>query len=122
VQQQELRPGVVLDGVQRDLRRGEGLVVVAVEGHPRPVGAVIDEAVGVEARDDLVREAGEQVGAGQHPGVGGVEVTGQVVDQHQGTALRRLADRRLAGEEGLGLGEQLDELLRSLRHGRNLLR
>ena len=62
-------------------------------------------------------EAGQQVRAGQGAGVGGVEVAGQVVHQHQAGALGRVADGGLPGEEALGLGEQLDELLRSLGHG-----
>jgi hypothetical protein len=47
----------------------------------------------------------------------GVEVAREVVHQHQTAALGRVGDRRLPGEERLRLGEQLDELLRSLDHG-----
>ena len=61
------------------------------------------------------------MGAGQRAGVGGVEVAGQVVHEHQPGAVRRSVDGGLAGEERFGLGEQLDELLRSLGHGGNLL-
>ena len=92
--------------------------MVGVERHPRAVGPVVDEAVGVEAGDHLVREPGQQVGAGQRAGVRGVEVAREVVHQHQAGSLGGFADGGLPGEEALGLGEQFDELLRSLGHGR----
>jgi hypothetical protein len=47
----------------------------------------------------------------------GVEVAPQVVHEHESSARGRLAAPRLAGEEGLGLGEQFEQLLRSLGHG-----
>ena len=57
------------------------------------------------------------MGAGQRPGMGGVELAGQVVHEDQPAPLVGGADRGLTGEQGLGLGEELDEVLRSLRHG-----
>jgi hypothetical protein len=50
--------------------------------------------------------------------VRGVEVAREVVHQHQARALGRFTDGGLPREESLGSGEQVDELLRSLGHGR----
>ena len=120
VQQQERLAAVVLDRVEQDLRRGEGLVPVAAEGHPWSVRPVVDQAVGVEAREHLVRQVGEQVRAGQRTGMGGVEVPGQVVHEHEAAALAGFADGGLLGQEALRLGEQFEQLLRSLgHHGRS---
>jgi uncharacterized protein (AIM24 family) len=83
VQQEERLARVVLERVEEQLRRGEGLVPVAAEGHPRTVRPVVDEAVDVEPGHDLVRQGGQQVRTGQRTGVRGVEVTGEVVHQHE---------------------------------------
>jgi hypothetical protein len=121
VQQQERLAGVVLDGVDHDLRGGVGLVAVAGEGDPRPVRPVVDQAVDVEPGDHLVRQAGQQVGAGECAGRRGVELPGQVVHEHQATARGAGERLRLPVEEGLRPRQQLDELLRTLHHGRTSL-
>ena len=78
---------------------------------------VVDEAVGIEAGDHLVGERGQEVRSGQRARVRRVELAGQVVDEDQTAPFVVPADRGLAGQERRCLGEELDELLRSLGHG-----
>jgi hypothetical protein len=81
------------------------------------VAAVVDQGVDVEPGDQRRRQRIEQVGTGQCAGVRRVELPGQVVGEHQPAALRGRAHRGLTGEQLLGPGQELDEVLRSLRHG-----
>src|SRR3712207_7600541 len=57
VQEEERLAGVVLHRVQLQLRRGEGLVPVVVEGHARTPRPVVHQAVDVEAGDHLDRKS-----------------------------------------------------------------
>src|SRR3712207_9213413 len=90
VQEEERLAGVVLDRVQLQLRGGEGLVPVAVEGHARTSRPVVHQAVDVEAGDHLAGERAEQVRSGAGARGGGVEATAAVVHQHQPATLRRV--------------------------------
>ncbi len=107
--------GCSVSTIASTLRMSAGRVRRALE---QPVvGAVVDQAVDVEPRDHPVRQRGQQVRTGQRPCRGGVELAGEVMHEHEAAAGTGPGRPRLAGQERLGLGEQLDELLRSLRHG-----
>lgn len=65
--------------------------MVAVEGHRRPAGAVVDQRVDVEAGDDAVLQRLQEVLPHELAGGPGVHETVEAVQQHRTRHLRQVA-------------------------------
>jgi hypothetical protein len=65
--------------------------VVLDEEHHRPAGAVVEQRVDVERRDDLARQRLQEVFAGEPARRSSVDEPGERLDQHRPAQLRQVA-------------------------------
>nr|BFE69451.1 hypothetical protein GCM10020092_027520 [Actinoplanes digitatis] len=89
-EQQERRPELVAHEVQRQARLLVALPVVLDEDHRRSAGAVVEQLVDVEGREDPGVELVQQVFAGKLNRTPGVDEAGECLQKHRGVQLRQV--------------------------------